>query len=213
MPWSLDEAAGTVTVLAGVGTRTLLDWLNQCTRGSSPDGWTLLAFPWYTDQTIGGAVATSTHGSSLKYGSLAQQVTAVELVLGDGTVRTLTPGDGYLFNAAVGSVGRLGVVTALTLKVTPSVPVRRTTVKVSYDAMVADVTAVQKAYVAAMAASGNNPTAPEVVAALAPVSERGGEREREGGALARPRARFLGGCVHTPPPLASFSWTRPSSSP
>lgn len=189
LPWSLDEASQTVTVLAGVGVRTLLDWLNQCTHGASPVGWTLEAFPWYTDQTIGGAVATSTHGSSLKYGSLSQQVTAIQLALADGSLRTFTPADGYLFYAAITSVGRLGIVTQLTLKVTPSVPVRRTTVKVTYDSMTADVTAVQNAYVAAMAASGNNPNDPAVVAALAPVSgfgvdgwgrEEKGRRWREG---------------------------------
>ena len=40
----------------------------------SSDGYTLTAFPWFVDQTIGGAVATATHGSSLRHGSLSSQV-------------------------------------------------------------------------------------------------------------------------------------------
>ncbi len=45
-----------------------------CSTEKSPLGWTLPAFPWYIDQTIAGAVSTATHGSSLKYGSLSEQV-------------------------------------------------------------------------------------------------------------------------------------------
>lgn len=38
-------------------------------------------------QTIGGAVSTGTHGSSLKWGSLSSQVVALHTVLANGTVR------------------------------------------------------------------------------------------------------------------------------
>lgn len=37
-------------------------------------GYSLPAFPWYIDQSIGGAVSTGTHGSSFRYGSLSSQV-------------------------------------------------------------------------------------------------------------------------------------------
>jgi FAD/FMN-containing dehydrogenase len=45
-----------------------------CRTDKAPDGYTLGAFAWYLDQTIGGAVSTATHGSSLIYGSLSSQV-------------------------------------------------------------------------------------------------------------------------------------------
>lgn len=165
VPWKLDDvlAPTTVTVLAGAGTRALLDWLAQ----QKPTPLTLPAFPWYIDQTIGGAVATATHGSSLQYGSLSQQVTAIELVLADGSVRTFTPADDFIFQAAVASVGRLGVVTKLTLRVVPAVPVRRSVVKESWDAMVSEISGAAAGYTAAIAA--NNPAA--ATAALAPLSE------------------------------------------
>ena len=46
----------------------------EYTHWKQPSGWTLPAFSWYLDQTIGGAVATGTHGSSMRYGSLSSQV-------------------------------------------------------------------------------------------------------------------------------------------
>ena len=36
--------------------------------------YTLPAFPWFINQTVGGAIATATHGSSLRYGSMSNQV-------------------------------------------------------------------------------------------------------------------------------------------
>jgi hypothetical protein len=39
----------------------------------SPQGYTLAAFSWFIDQTIAGAVATGTHGSTLQHGSLSSQ--------------------------------------------------------------------------------------------------------------------------------------------
>ena len=50
----------------------LNDWV--CRTAKSPLGYSLPAFPWYIDQSIGGALATGTHGSSFRYGSLSSQV-------------------------------------------------------------------------------------------------------------------------------------------
>lgn len=46
----------------------------MCRSTKSPTGYTLPAFSWYIDQTVGGAVATATHGSTFKWGSLSSQV-------------------------------------------------------------------------------------------------------------------------------------------
>lgn len=56
-------------------------------------GWTLPAFPWFVYQTIGGAVATGSHGSSLKWGSLssARQLLGLQVVTADGELQTFTP--------------------------------------------------------------------------------------------------------------------------
>ena len=50
------------------------DRAHCCRTAKAPLGYTLPAFPWYIDQTVGGAVATGTHGSSLQFGSLSSQV-------------------------------------------------------------------------------------------------------------------------------------------
>ena len=45
-----------------------------CRTAKAPQGYTLPAFAWYVDQTVGGAVSTGTHGSTMHYGSLSSQV-------------------------------------------------------------------------------------------------------------------------------------------
>lgn len=65
-------------------------------------------------QTISGAVSTGTHGTGLRYGGIATQVTGLTLVDGTGTVRTFTQDDPDLHGAVVG-LGALGVVTELTV--------------------------------------------------------------------------------------------------
>ena len=71
---------------------------------------------------------TATHGSSLRHGSLSSQCVAATLVLANGTVASFdeatTPP--ALFDAVRASVGRLGVLVDVTLRVAPNLPVRKT---------------------------------------------------------------------------------------
>ena len=87
----------------------LLDYLSEYTHWKQSDGWVLPAYSWFVDQTIGGAVATNTHGSSMKHASLSSQLTALKVVLANGTEVAFTPeGNPHLWNAFGVSVGRLG---------------------------------------------------------------------------------------------------------
>ena len=71
-------------------------------------------------------MATSTHGSSLKYGSLSSQLLALELVAANGTLLSLSRDTHpHLFKAAAASLGRLGVVTRLTLRIKKQLAVTR----------------------------------------------------------------------------------------
>ncbi len=71
--------------------------------------------------SVGGAVATGTHGSGRGNGNLATAVRAIEFVAADGQVHTLSrERDGDRFAGAVVGMGALGVVTHLTLAVQPS---------------------------------------------------------------------------------------------
>lgn len=70
--------------------------------------------------SVGGSIATATHGSGLRNGNLATAVSALEIVAADGAVHTLTRAkDGDRFAGAVVNLGALGVVTAVTLDVQP----------------------------------------------------------------------------------------------
>ena len=75
--------------------------------------------------SVAGAVATGTHGSGLRNGSLATAVTAVELIDGRGSLVRLEAGAPG-FDGAVVSLGALGIVTHLELTVVPTYEIRQT---------------------------------------------------------------------------------------
>lgn len=70
--------------------------------------------------SVGGSIATATHGSGLRNGNLASSVCGIEFVAGDGSVHSLSRGKDEIFHGAVVGLGSLGVVTAVTLDVEPS---------------------------------------------------------------------------------------------
>ncbi|BAL86227.1 putative FAD-dependent oxidoreductase [Actinoplanes missouriensis 431] len=74
--------------------------------------------------SVAGAVATATHGSGVRNGNLATAVSGLEIVRADGELVTLTRADADLAGAVVG-LGALGVVTALTLDVSPAFDLRQ----------------------------------------------------------------------------------------
>jgi alditol oxidase len=73
---------------------------------------------------VAGAAATGTHGSGDTNRVLAASVAAIELVTATGDVVTLGRGDEG-FEGAVVALGRLGVVTAVTLDIQPTYEVRQ----------------------------------------------------------------------------------------
>ncbi|MGX5695537.1 D-arabinono-1,4-lactone oxidase [Agromyces soli] len=89
--------------------------------------------------SVAGAVATGTHGSGDRIGSLASAVRAVALVTPDGSVRTLQRGEAD-FDGAVVGLGALGVVIGLELDVEPAYEVAQTVFDgPRWDAMLADL--------------------------------------------------------------------------
>ncbi len=71
--------------------------------------------------TVAGAVATATHGSGDRLGNLATAVIGLELIAAGGErVELDRERDGDRFPGAVVSLGALGVVTRLTLRVEPT---------------------------------------------------------------------------------------------
>jgi alditol oxidase len=76
--------------------------------------------------SVAGSVATATHGSGERLGSLSTSVSAVEMVTADGQVRWFSrdrdPAD---FPGVVVALGGLGVVTRLRLDLVPAFAVRQ----------------------------------------------------------------------------------------
>ncbi|MCE5319350.1 MAG: FAD-binding protein [Parachlamydia sp.] len=84
------------------------------------NGLTLPNQGYIREQSIAGATATATHGSSLATGTLSSFIEEIELVEVSGILRRLSPqNDAHLFSAAVVSLGCLGVIYSLTLRCIP----------------------------------------------------------------------------------------------
>jgi xylitol oxidase len=112
--FQLDAAKRTVTVGSGLKYGDLAVQLDGA-------GFALANMASLPHISVGGSIATATHGSGLRNGCLAKSVSAVEFVAADGSVHTLSRGkDGDSFQGAVVGLGSLGVVTHLTLEVEPS---------------------------------------------------------------------------------------------
>jgi FAD/FMN-containing dehydrogenase len=85
-----------------------------------------------SEPSIGGAVATGTHGSSLRHGNLSSLVLGARLVTGDGSVLGITEDDERLDAVRV-HLGALGAVTELTLRTTPSFRLAETVEQIPID--------------------------------------------------------------------------------
>ena len=71
--------------------------------------------------SVGGAIATGTHGSGDLNGNLATAVVSLQIVTANGRVVDLTAeNNGDAFNGAVVSLGALGIVTRVGLRVQPA---------------------------------------------------------------------------------------------
>jgi len=141
----VDEKAATAKIDAGIILHDALDYLAQ--YGS---GWSLAAFPWFTFQTTGGAIATGSHGSSLSFGSLSNdaQLLALDVVLANGSlVQISKAAHPDLWPAFQVSVGRLGIITAVTMKLVPNAAMQRRMNHVGLQSFLAAMMRVQDAYI------------------------------------------------------------------
>jgi xylitol oxidase len=117
----IDETVREVTVAGGLRYGELVERLDAA-------GWALGNLASLPHISVAGAVATGTHGSGDRNGSLASAVSAVELVRPDGELVEVTRGDAD-FAGTVVSLGRVGVVTAVSLDVRPTFHVRQDVVE------------------------------------------------------------------------------------
>jgi xylitol oxidase len=110
----LDAKNKTVTIETGMSYGHLAPYLDQ-------HGFALHNLASLPHISVAGACSTGTHGSGVRNGNLATQVSALELVTASGDVLKLSRGkDGSMFAGTVVGLGALGVVTRLTLDVQPT---------------------------------------------------------------------------------------------
>ncbi len=136
---SVDPAAGTVTVEAGLP-------LHRLNRLLDASGLSLTNMGDIMEQTVAGAVSTGTHGTGRASASVAAQITALEMVLADGSVLTCSADENPdVFASARVGLGALGVISAITFAVEPSFlltareePMTFDRVTAGFDQLVAD---------------------------------------------------------------------------
>jgi len=111
---NLDKKKHTVTVEGGIKYGELAPYLHK-------QGFALNNLASLPHISVAGSITTATHGSGVKNGNLSSAVTALELVIADGSIVHLSKtADAEKLNAAVVGLGALGVITKVTLKVEPT---------------------------------------------------------------------------------------------
>ncbi|KAJ2760886.1 D-arabinono-1,4-lactone oxidase [Coemansia sp. BCRC 34490] len=109
-----DAYACTLTVEAGIRLHALHTALAQ--RGMA-----LSCVGSISDQSVGGAIATATHGSGVEFGDLSSCITHLVIVDALGRRHECDPtANADLFDAARCSLGALGIVTQVTLQCEPA---------------------------------------------------------------------------------------------
>ncbi|MDF8266227.1 FAD-binding protein [Luteipulveratus sp. YIM 133296] len=113
----VDPDARTVTVGGGMRYGAVADQLHRA-------GWALPNLASLPHISVAGAVATGTHGSGDRNGSLATAVSGLRIMTAAGEEVELRRGEEG-FDGAVVSLGALGVVTEMTLDVVPTFDVHQ----------------------------------------------------------------------------------------
>ncbi|MEW1859166.1 D-arabinono-1,4-lactone oxidase [Streptomyces sp. NPDC088194] len=129
---SIDAAAGTVTVEAGVQLR-------QLNAALAAAGLSLRNMGDIMEQTVAGATSTGTHGTGRDSASIAAQIVALDLVTADGSVLTCSAEQNpEVFAAARLGLGALGVVSTLTFAVEPMFLLTAREEPMTFDRVTAD---------------------------------------------------------------------------
>jgi xylitol oxidase len=114
----LDRDRSTVTVEAGISYGKLAEFLHR-------EGFALANMASLPHISVGGAIATATHGSGVKNGNLSTEVTGLEMVVADGSLISLSRGRSPEFEGAVVSLGALGIVVRVQLQLLPDFEVQQ----------------------------------------------------------------------------------------
>jgi FAD/FMN-containing dehydrogenase len=115
-----DADKGTITVEAGIQWPELVNYLVDRQRGAAK-AWGIAQKQTGADRlTIGGALAANAHGRGLRMMPFVGDVESFEIVDASGAVRVCSrTSEPELFRLAIGGYGLFGVVSTVTLRLTP----------------------------------------------------------------------------------------------
>lgn len=117
----VDPERGTLTAAPGTLWRNVLS--ASAARGFAPE-----VLPLFLDLTVGGTLSVGGIGStSHRFGPLVSTVGSLQVVTGDGTIRTCTPAtNADLFHGVLCGLGRIGAITSATIRIRRIAPFVRT---------------------------------------------------------------------------------------
>jgi FAD/FMN-containing dehydrogenase len=92
--------------------------LREMVQMAWKDGWWPVVSPSTPEVTIGGCAAMNVNGrNAWKCGPLGASILSLDVLFATGEVRTLEPGrEPQFFNAFIGSMGLLGIITSITVQ-------------------------------------------------------------------------------------------------
>ncbi|WP_139957350.1 D-arabinono-1,4-lactone oxidase [Flavicella sediminum] len=135
---SFDQKKLLVSVEAGIRLKDLLVYLRQ-------NGATVSNLGTIDEQSLAGAICTGTHGTGLQFGAIDQQIVSMELITAAGeTIKTSQSENPEIFKAARVSLGALGIISKITLKVEPHYNLEVNTQTVTFEGMLQNLEQIHK---------------------------------------------------------------------
>lgn len=99
----------------------------------------------YDKQSVAGALSTCTHGTGINYQILASQVESYSLIKSDGSVEEIDEKH-PLFYAAITGLGSLGIISEISLNITPTFNIDDETLAVPFEEAVKNIRKWVKEY-------------------------------------------------------------------
>jgi len=116
---AFDPKQRRIRVEAGITWRQIQETIDH-------DDLALKVMQTYANFTVGGSLSVNAHGRYVGQGALVDSVTAIDIVLADGSVMTASRAENRdIFDAAIGGYGGIGVIVTATLDLVPETRIER----------------------------------------------------------------------------------------